>query len=92
MKQESEQVRRFLGTWGCKVSLLDDEELLVIAKMSFDVPGKTLLDVNLALKRLPRTERSARVREAILRYWPKPTILWPPQSNARKLLAKTLEI
>lgn len=70
------------------MGLLDFEELLEVAKMTFDVPGRNLMDVAMAVERLGRIERSARVREAILKHWPEPTRLWPANGNARKLLAK----
>ncbi len=82
------KLRQYLGTWGCQVRLLDFDELLEVSKMTFDVPGRTLLEVASAVERLGKVERSARVREALRKHWPEPTKLWPAGGNARKLLAK----
>lgn len=84
----AQKIRQFLGTWGCQTRKLDDDALLVIAKMAFDVPGKDHVAVAVAIINLGKVERSARIREAIRRHWPEPTRLWPRSAPARKLLKK----
>jgi hypothetical protein len=91
MEKYAEMLRRYLGCMGCKVGMLDYDELLEISKMTFDVPGKTIPEVATKIQNLRPRERSVRVREAIRKHWPEPTVLWPAQGNARKLLAKELK-
>jgi hypothetical protein len=88
MERYAESLRRHLGAWGCQVSLLDYDQLADVGRLTFDVPGRNVVEVAVAVKYLGRSERSARVREAIRKHWPSPNRLWPANSNARKLLAK----
>ncbi len=88
VENAANKLRQYLGTWGCRVGMLDYDELLEVARMTFDVPGRTLLEVAMAVDKLGKVERSARAREAIRKHWPEPTVLWPAGGNARKLLAK----
>jgi hypothetical protein len=81
------QLRGFLGTWGCQTQHLDDEDLLDVAKRAFDVPGKSIVAVTIAVDRLGRAERSARIREAMRKHWPEPSRLWPANAPVRRLLA-----
>lgn len=90
MEKYANQLRQYLGAWGCKSGLLDYEELLEVAKMTFDVPGRTLVEVAVAVQGLGTRERSARAREAIRKHWPEPTKLWPVSSPVRKMLAKEM--
>lgn len=84
----AQQVRQFLGPYGCQTGLLDYETLLVVAKKAFDVQGTNLVAVAVAVQNLGRTERSARVKEAVRRYWPDPSVLWPAKAPVRKSLAR----
>jgi hypothetical protein len=88
--QYAQMLRQYLGSMGCKASMLDYEELLEVSKLAFDMPGTNLIALAVKVKALGPNERSARVREAIRKHWPEPTILWPAQGNARKLLAKEI--
>lgn len=80
----AEQVRRFLGPYGCQTKMLDYDNLLETAKMSFSVQGSNLIEVSVAISKLARSERSARVKTAILTHWPTPNILWPAYAPVRK--------
>jgi hypothetical protein len=88
MEKYAKMLRLYLGSAGCKVSMLDGDELLEVAKLAYDVPGNNIVEVAIKIQNLGKRERSARVREALLKHWPRPTLLWPPQGNMRKLLAK----
>lgn len=83
------KLREYLGVWGCQTRMLDPDALVEVAGMTFDVPGQSLERVARAIDALGRVERSARVREAIRKHWPEPTILWPVHAPVRKLLAKS---
>lgn len=91
MEKYANMLRQYLGAMGCKVSLLGPEELIDVAKMTYDVPGKNLVEIAVAIHKLTPRERSARVREALRKHWPEPTKLWPAQGNGRKLLAKEMK-
>lgn len=91
MEKYANKLRQYLGAWGCQSGLLDYEELLEVVKMTFDVPGRNLVDVAVAVQNLGTRERSARVREAIRKHWPEPTKLWPSGAPVRKLLAKEVQ-
>jgi len=88
MQSASIKIKAFLGTWGCQSGLLEGYELIDVAKKTFDVPGRTLAEVAISIDRLGRTERRARAREAIRKYWPEPSWLWPAAAPIRKSLAK----
>lgn len=88
MEKYAKMLRQYLGSVGCKVGMLSADELIEVAKMTYDVPGRNLVEVAVAVHKLTPRERSSRAREAILKHWPKPTVLWPAQGNMRKLLAK----
>ncbi len=88
MEKYAQMLRQYLGSMGCKVSMLGAEELLEVSKLAFDVPGRNIEIVAVNVRNLGPRERSARVREAILKHWPEPTVLWPAQGNARKLLKR----
>lgn len=90
MEKYVNQLRQYLGAWGCKGGLLDYDELFEVAKMTFDVPGSNLVEVAVAVQRLGKRERSARAREAIRKHWPEPTKLWPAGAPVRKMLAKEM--
>jgi hypothetical protein len=83
----AQQLRQFLGTWGCQTRFLDYDDLYEVAKMTFDVPGINLVDVAAAVTQLGRVERSARVKEAIRKHWPEPTMVWPKDAPVRRRLA-----
>jgi len=89
MEKHAQMLRQYLGSMGCKTGMLDYEELLEVSKMAFNVPGRNLVEVAVKVQNLGSRERSARVREAILKHWPEPTILWPAQGNARKMLKRS---
>lgn len=91
MEKYAQMLRQYLGSMGCKVGMLGAEELLEVAKLAFDMPGANIVEVATRVQNLGPRERSARVREAIRNHWPKPTVLWPAQGNARKLLAKEMK-
>ena len=91
MQKYANMLRQYLGSMGCKVSLLGAEELIEVAKLTYDVPGRNLVEVAVAVHKLTPKERSARVREALLKHWPEPTKLWPAQGNGRKLLGREMK-
>lgn len=91
MEKYAQMLRQYLGSMGCKPSMLSYEELLEVSRMAFDMPGRDLVDVAVKVQNLGPRERSARVREAIRKHWPEPTVLWPAQGNGRKLLAKEMK-
>lgn len=83
-EKAAETLRQHLGPYGCQTKRMDYESLLEVAKMAFDVPGRNIVDVAYAVKGLGTRERSARVKEAILKHWPEPTVLWPRDAPVRK--------
>lgn len=88
MEKYAQMLRQYLGSMGCKVSMLGPDDLLEVSKLAFDSPGRNIVEVAVKVRNLGPRERSARVRSAIRTHWPAPTVLWPAQGNARKLLAK----
>lgn len=88
MEKYANKLRQYLGTWGCQTKMLDYDHLVETAKLAFDVQGKNVVDVAVAVEKLGTRERSARVREAMRKHWPTPNVLWPAHANARKELAK----
>lgn len=90
LEKAAQTLRQYLGPFGCQTRLLDYDGLLTIAKLAFDAPGRNLFDVADVVKGLGTIERSARVREAILKHWPNPTYVWPANCPVRKALAKCL--
>ena len=83
----AETLRQHLGPYGFQVRKLDYDSLFEVAKMAFNVPGRSLVDVAFAVKGLGTRERSARVKEAVLKHWPTPTVLLPRDAPVRKWLA-----
>jgi hypothetical protein len=91
MEKYAQMLRQYLGSMGCKVSMLGAEELIEVSKLAFDVPGRNIVEIAAKVRNLGPRERSARVREAIRKHWPEPTVLWPAHGNARKLLKKEIQ-
>jgi hypothetical protein len=91
MEKYAQMLRQYLGSMGCKVGMMGPEDLLEVSKIAFDMPGKNIVEVATKVRNLGARERSARVRDAIRTHWPEPTVLWPAQGNARKLLAKEMK-
>jgi len=87
LERYANRLRQFLGPWGCQTRFLDYDELLDVAKLTFDVPGRNLVEVAVAVTKLGRVERQARVKEAIRKHWPEPTVLWPKDAPVRRKLA-----
>lgn len=88
--QAAEKLKHLLGPYGCQSSKLEWDDLTAVAKLAFDVPGRTISDVATNASRLSAKERSARVKEAILKHWPEPTVLWPAKAPVRKWIGKIL--
>jgi hypothetical protein len=88
MQRYADMIRMYLGPWGFQGGRLDHDGLIEIGKLAFDVPGRSLDDVAMAIKRLGTRERSARVREAVRRHWPAPTVLLPADAPVRRMLKR----
>lgn len=86
MEKHADMLRRFLGAHGCQSAMLEYDALMDTAKLAFDVPGTTMAEVAINVDHLGRRVRSARVREAIRKYWPTPNPLWPARAPVRRAL------
>lgn len=86
MEKYAQMLRQYLGSQGCQVRMLDYDELLEVAKLTFNVPGRNIPEVVTKIQNLGPKERTARTKEALRQHWPEPTVLWPAGGNARKLL------
>ena len=84
MESPSDQLRRFLGTWGCQTRMLDADNLVRISVKAFEVPGGAISEVAAAVSAMSTNERAARVKAAVARHWPGPTALWPAHAPVRK--------
>lgn len=88
MEKYANMLRQYLGPYGFQTKWLDYENLLETAKLSFDVQGKNIVEVAVAVQNLGRAERSARVKEAVRRHWPTPNVILPANAPVRKSLSR----